>query len=239
MLHLNLSRFSNTDLETISHYQSAYLDSLYFGRVNNANELINGREYIPYYFKCRIKPLLFEDMKRNGSMLFNGRKYNDLTLEYDTYLDQLIYSDSSKLIDNKIFKIEMNKDMVEEFRLYFKYDSMVFRHFRTGTGSWFNLEDGFYEVVYDGASKFIIRHRSLPVEQDGMYEYRSVPSKYLQTTSNFSRVRSARSFVKMFGTYSGRVRQYMRTNRIHFPRAGKKEVAAVLKYYDSLATSGK
>ncbi len=235
-LSLSGEVMGNEEYRVISDFQQAYLNTLYVKRVNIADELINGREYIPYYFKCKVKPLLFDQRKRSGSLLFNGRRYDHLKLEYDTFLDQLVYSDSSKLVDDKLFEIALNKDPVEGFSLYFDNDSMTFRHFRTGRQDNFNLPDGFYEVVYDGKSKYIIRHQSFPVEKDGLYEYRYTPSLFVSTGEVFSRFRSTGSFIKLFGKYSDQVRKYMRANQIRVRYAGKSEMSAVLRYYDTLVS---
>jgi hypothetical protein len=226
---------SKEDCGIIAKEQAKYLNSFYTGKVDIADELINGREYVPYYFKCRLKPLLYDEIKRTGTLIFNGRKYSGLKLEYDTFLDQLIYSDSTKLIDDKIFKLAMNKDPVDEFALYLPNDSLKFRHFRGGKDSKFNLPDGFYEVIYDGKSKLIIKHQSFLVEKDGMYEYRYTPAEYLMTGASFIRVKSSSGFLRMFGNESGTVKKYMRTNKIHFRLADKDQIAAVIKYYDKLA----
>jgi hypothetical protein len=227
------------DLGTVSGNQLRYLNSFYVEKVNIADELINGREYVPYYFKVRVKPLLYDEISRTGSLVFNGRTYTNLRLEYDTFLDQLIYSDSTKLIDDKIFKLALNKDPVDEFSIYLANDSLRFRHFRTGPGSSFNLPDGFYEVVYDGMTKCIIRHQSFIIESDGMYEYRYTPAEYILTEGKFVRVKSSSQFIRIFGSRSGEVRKYMRTNSIKYRLADKNEIAAVLNYYDKLAATGK
>ena len=227
------------DYNFISEYQKGYLNDLYVTKVNISDELINGREYIPYYLKCKVKPLLFDGRKRSGSLLFNGRRYDNLKLEYDIYLDQLIYSDSSKFIDDKLFKIALNKDPVDGFSLYFGSDSMIFRHFRTNVAVKANLPEGFYEVVYDGKSKCIIRHQSFLLEEDGEYEYRYTPSEYVMVGESFSKVHSSRGFIKLFGKDSDVVRKFMRTNKVRFGRADKNEVAAVLRYYDTQVMSNK
>jgi hypothetical protein len=227
------------DNNSVSAQQKSYLNSLYVSEVDIADELINGREYIPYYFKCKIRPLLFEEKKRSGSLVFNGRGYYNLSLEYDTYLDQLIYSDSSKLINDRLFKIALNKDPVDAFHLNFRDDSMTFRYFTVIKDRTFNLADGFYEVVYDGKSKCIIKHQSFPVEKDGLYEYRYTPAEYVMVGKSFTRVRSGKTFIRLFGKDSDAIRKYMRTNRVHFRRANKHEIAAVLRYYDAMVISNK
>lgn len=227
------------DYDAITGYQKAYLTVLYAKVIDLSDELINGREHIPYYFKCIVKPLLFAEKKRSGSLLFNGRKYNNLTLEYDTYLDQLIYSDSTKYIMDQQFKIDLNKDPVGEFTLFFKDDSMKFRYFKSDNSGSFNLSEGFYEVVYDGKTKCIIKHQSFIAEKDGLTEYRYTPSEYFRPGKDFTKVKSSRAFIKLFGKDSDVIRKYMRTNRVHFRRAPKQEIAAVLRYYDTLEMSDK
>jgi hypothetical protein len=238
-LTLTDSANGKPDYNLISDLQTSYLDTLYEERVDIADELINGREYVPYYFKCKVKPLLLEEKESRGSLIFNGRQYSNLKLEYDTYLDQLIYSDSTKLINDRLFKIVMNKDHVDGFVLYSSSDSLIFRYFSTDNDGLFNLAEGYYEVVYDGGSKYIIRHQSFPVEKDGEYEYREIPVKYAMVGEGFSRVRTSGSFVKLFGNYSDAVRKYMRTNKVHYKHAGKSEIAAVMRYYDSLVITKK
>ena len=227
------------DYNVITDYQKVYLNALYLREVDKSDELINGREYIPYYFKSNIRPLLFEDKKRSGSLIFNDRQYKNLALEYDTYLDQLIYSDSSKLIEDKQFKIALNKDLVEGFSLIFKDDSMKFRYFRSDGPVKFNLPDGFYEVVYDGKTKCIIRHQSFLGYKDGVVVYPYSRAEYIMVDQNFIRVKSSKSFIKLFGKESDAIRKFMRTNRIHFRRAGKNEIATVLRYYDTSVISNK
>jgi hypothetical protein len=234
---LSLTGDVKPDYRLISDSQVNFLNEFYRNKVDISNDLINGREYVPYYLKCRISPILFEDRKHSGSLMFNGSRYFNLQLEYDTYLDQLIYSDNSKLIDSKTFKIALNKDLVEAFGLYFEGDSLIFRHFRKDATDSLNLPEGYYEVVYDGKSKYIIRHQSALVEEDGIYEYRQIPSVYILVGKSFSKLRSSHSFKESFGKYSDAIRKYMRANRIDFRHAGKSDVAAVLRYYDSMAMS--
>jgi hypothetical protein len=223
---------------TIRARQVKRMNEIYSSHVNNADELINGREYVPYYFKCREKPLLYEDVKRTGSVILNGRKYDNLNLEYDTYLDQLIYSDYSKLIDDKIFKISLNKDLISEFRLYFEHDSLAFMNLRSDRNHKSDLPDGFYEIIYNGRSSYIIKHQSVYIENEGAYEYRYTPVCYISTGGDFIRIKSASGFRKAFGDRSDAIRKYMRVNGISYRSALRNEIAAVMKYFDSIVQEG-
>jgi hypothetical protein len=223
----------------ISDCQISYLFTLYNQRIDDSNVLINGRDYIRYYYRSEIKPLLFNEKKRSGSLVLNGRKYDNLTLEYDTYLDELIYSDRTKFFVDKSLMIALNKDPVDDFKLYFDNDSILFRHFKSSDGVKFNLPEGFYEIVYDGNSKYIIKHQSFVTTEDGVYEYLYSPAGYVMVGENFSRVRSKKGFVELFGEKSKEIKKFMRTSKIHNRKMDKKQIASVLMFYDTVISSDK
>lgn len=228
-----------SDLNLVYETQAAYLDSLYSKRVDIEDELINGREYVPYYFKCRLKPLIADTKVHTGTLVFDGRRYDKLDLDYDTYLDQLIYSDQSKLINDKVFKLALNWNPVDEFIISFGADSMLFRHLGGLKDPGFNLPEAFYEIYHSASSAFIVRHQSFLLEKEGIYEYTYTPAKFVQTGAGFIKVRSAASFLKAFGNEADAVRKFMRTNRVRFRKAGKTEIATVMRYYDNLVATKK
>jgi hypothetical protein len=223
----------------ISDQQIEYLLRLYNQSIDHSNEMINGREYFPYYYRSEIKPLLFNEIKKSGSLIMNGRKYDNLLLEYDTYLDEVIYSDKTKFYDNKSLMIVLNSEQVEGFNLYFENDSLTFRHFRSGDDEKFNLPEGFYEVVYDGKSKYIIKHQSTVSKEKSQDAYLYSPTGYVMVGENFSRLRSKKGFIKLFGVKSVEIRKFMRSNAVRTRAAEKNKIASVLKYYDTLTASDK
>jgi|WetSurMetagenome_2_1015567.scaffolds.fasta_scaffold00535_7 hypothetical protein len=222
---------------TLLGNQNEYLIKLYYQKIGERDELINGRDYVPYYYRSKLKPLLFSDKKRTGSILLNGRRYDGLSLEYDTFLDQVIYADITKFISSGLFKIALNKDIVDNFNLYFDQDSMIFRYFKPVPGNNFNIPEGFYEVAYEGKSKFIIKHQSLAIEQAGLIEYFYSASYYIMVGDGFYRIKSSRDFIKLFEEKSAEIKKYLRISKVNIRNADKKQIAAVLKYYDSQLTS--
>jgi len=50
-----------------------------------------------------------------------------MTLQYDTFLDEVIYTDTSRTINYMFPQIALNKDIVEGFNLYLENDSLIFR----------------------------------------------------------------------------------------------------------------
>ena len=92
------------------------IDSLYVVESGCGNDFISGREYRGYYFRSDHKPVLFYGRERTASLVYKGRTYVDLVLQYDTYLDQVIY-----MIYNNwnASQVALNSDNISRFDLYF------------------------------------------------------------------------------------------------------------------------
>jgi hypothetical protein len=226
-----------SNYNTVADFQKHYLYNMYYNEVNDVDELINGREYIPYYYRAKLKPILFNKRKHTASVDLNGRIYDSISLQYDTYLDELVYVDSTRVINLNIYQIALNKDPIEGFGLYFGYDSLFFRHFNSEKVHDFNLPEGFYEVVYNGKSKYIIKHQSVAIEKEGIDEYYYRPAAYISLGEGFYKIRSSKGFIKLFGEKSNEMKKYLQVNRINTRKADKKQIVKVLKYYDSLVSS--
>lgn len=231
--------YGRIDYTPIIDYQADFISRFYFRNVDNIDELVNGKEYIPYYFRSKYKPLLYFDRRHKSSLTLNGRRYNNVLLEYETYKDELLYSDSLKLIDNKVFMISLNKDPVDGFTFYFGSDSLYFRYFSSETNLNFNLSEGFYEIGYEGRTKFIIKHKSLLLVKEGNEEYVYSPTEYIMVKNGYTKITGKKVFLSLFGDNSGEIKKFIRTNKVNIRKANKNEIATVLKYYDSLNFSNR
>ena len=231
--------YGKVDYMSIIGSQTDYIRRVYYQNVDMIDELVNGRGYIPYYFRSKEKPLLYFDRRHKSSMTLNGRRYDNLMLEYDTFKDELLYSDSLKLIDNEVFMISMNKDLVDGFCFYFGSDSLYFRYFSSETNMNFNLSEGFYEVGYDGHTKLIVKHKSLLLVKEGNEEYVYKPAYFIMVNDGYTKITSKKVFLSLFGDSAGEIKKFIGTNKVRLRKANKNEIATVLKYYDSLILSDK
>jgi hypothetical protein len=231
--------YGKIDYKALLDHQTGYLNKFYYQNVDNVDELVNGKDYIPYYFRSKFKPLLYFDRVHQSSLTLAGRRYDNLMLEYDTFKDELIYWDSLKFIDNRVFKISLNNDPVDGFSFYFGPDSLSFRYFSIEKDMNFNLPEGYYEVAYEGESKFLIKHRSYLLVKEGLDEYIYSPADFIMVNKEYIKITNKRGFLKLFGEKSDAVKKFMRTNKVHIHKADKHEIATILKYYDSLILSGR
>ena len=77
-------------------------------------------------------PNLFYLLTKNEPQPYlpRSRRYNNLILQYDTFLDEVVYTDTSRTMNYRFPEIALNKDIVEGFNLYFEDDSLHFQIFQ-------------------------------------------------------------------------------------------------------------
>jgi hypothetical protein len=233
----SLNNSGNTNSSPINDQQTGYLKRLYSERVEAPKELINGKEYEPYYTRSKIKPLLFPEKERTSSIITNTRRYNNLTLQYDTFLDEVVYTDTSRTINFRFPQIALNKNIINGFNLYFKDDSLIFRYYRLPECSAKNLKEGFYEIAYEGKSQYIIKHESSFYVREGLNNYKYSPKNLISTGDGFYKIKTKKSLLRLFGERSGKVKEYLHSSGVKVRKADKGQFISVLKFYDSLLKS--
>jgi hypothetical protein len=227
----------NTDKTSLIARQTDYLKKLYSENVEAPMELINGKEYEPYYLRSEVKPLLFPNRERTASILTRTRRYNNLTLQYDTYLDEVVYTDTSKQINFRFPQIALNKDIIAGFNLYFKDDSLIFRYFGVSDCSGKNLKEGFYEVVHEGKTSYIIKHESSFYQRQGLNNYKYSAKNLISTGGEFIRIKNKKSLLSLFGERSVEIKSFLHSAKIKMRKADKEQILAIVKFYDSLIKS--
>ncbi len=224
----------SVNVNALIEKQKEYIKKTYSEKIESSNEIVNGKEYVSYYIRSTQKPLLFPKKKRTATLFTSSRRYNNLDLQYDTFLDEVIYTDTTKTINYSFPQIALNKDIVDGFSLYFDDDSMHFKYLRMPQCSEKNLEEGFFEIAYQGKSQYYIKHLSTYFVRDGVNEYEYSPENYISTGGNFYKIAGKGSLLKLFGEESGEMKKFIHLNRIRIRQAGKSEYISILKYYDSL-----
>jgi hypothetical protein len=230
----SLNGTGNFNVRSLIDRQTDYIRSSYSNKIESSKEIINGKEYVSYYLHSTAKPLLFPNKKRSASLFTTSRRYNNLTLQYDTFLDEVLLTDTSRTINYTFPVIALNRDIVEGFNLYFEDDSMLFRYFRLPYSSELNLKDGYYEVAYERKSKYFIKHLSSFYVREGLNEYKYFTENYINTGGKFYKVSGKASLLKLFGEKSGEIKKFLHTSRIRIRQADKNQYISILKFYDSL-----
>ena len=221
------------DLNDSIQLQEEYLSSLYNFETGGSGRLVNGRDYFQYYAGSKLKPILFSGRESRGSVTFSSGILRNVILEYDTFLDEVIYTDSTRYADYPYCKIALNKSSLSGFNLVFGSDTMVFEYFKPGDGKTYNLKEGFYELVYEGKSRYLVKHQSSLVETNGRRDYYYKPVAFLMRGDRYIRVRSFRNLLRLLTAESGDLKKYIHRKRIKAGEAGKRQIIDILEFYDN------
>lgn len=222
--------------DMIAHTEKAqkeYLEKAYSLLVGVEDGVVNGRTYFPYHYRSKNKPLLFFEKDRTASITMNGRKYENIILQYDTFTDEVIFPEIENKHGQGLYQISLNMDIIHSFVLFFKDDTLTFRNITEkevrGTG----LPSGFYEIAYEGESKFMVRHTSAVHQKNGIDEYFYSPAGYLNTGAGFNRIRSNGQFIKMFGNRSAEMKKIVDRYKINVRKANKNQIISALRLFDN------
>jgi hypothetical protein len=229
--------FNKSSGESTEAIQLAYIKGLYLSAFSSPSEIKVGEEYISYYYRSNTTPLLFEGKEFTSILFFNGRKYENIKLQYDTFLDEVLYTDTSRLINNQFPKIDLNKNFVEGFNFYTGYDSLKFRYLRFPKTSTTNLNDGFYEIVYTRGSSALIKHKSIEYRYQAVNEYKYKPELYVSTGDKYSRIKNNKDLIRTFQNHGQQIKEFLGASKIKIKHATKSQIVEALKYYDSLVKS--
>jgi len=217
---------------SINEVKKNNLFEFYSKNINPFLNLINGSEYFPYYSQSSQKPVLNWGEKYSSCIVINGIMYKDILLEYDTYMDDVLFIDGSRSFRGGPLRIALNKENINFFELIKYNDTLNFKYFRNSSA--FNLKEGFYEDVYHGRSIFLIRHSSHLTIINGKNEYPYHPVSYVDAGNGFMKFKTVRQLIRLLGNYSPEVRKYCRKQGIPGGSKDKKQISAVLMQYDDL-----
>jgi hypothetical protein len=208
------------------------LDSIYAVRTGTTHAFINGTEYYPYHYRAKNKPLLFYGVERTSDIVVKGRKFNGLVLQYDIFTDEVIFSEMDNGFGQNRYNISITRDFISDFTLFFRTDTLRFRYLNNSdTGG--DIPAGFYEMAYEGPTGYIIRHRAVVHQRNGIDEYYYSPVGYVKTPSGYSRITSGSKFAKQFGADSEVMKKIVDQRRINLRKANKKQIISILKSFDN------
>lgn len=226
---------SKTELNPFTAVEKAgkeALDSIYAIRTGTEHAFINGTEYFPYHYRAKHKPLLNYGEERSAEITVSGRKYDSLVLQYDTYTDEVIFSEMDNDFGKNLYHISIKRDLIGGFTLFFRTDTLRFRYL-TSAGTGGQIPPGFYEIAYEGPTGYIIRHRSVVHQRNGIDEYYYSPVGYIKTPAGYSRITSGSKFFRLFGENPEEMKKIAERQGIKLRRAGKKEMIRLLQAYDN------
>jgi hypothetical protein len=190
--------------------------------------LLNGRIWRNQYSKAIGDQFFLANTFLKGSVTFNGRRFNNLDLQYDITNDELILRIESYPV------IIMNKEMVDSFSLFFENRNYHIVNAGTDTSS---VLRGYINVLYDGPSTLFVKYtkKLQPLAVDGRYDlFYEEHRTYLRKGTEIVPVEGKRKLLNLLKDNKKEIRYYLRSNRFKFMQKDPNTFIPVLKYYDSI-----
>lgn len=201
--------------------------SFYASVISKNTNLFSGREYEPPPMRLNEgHPYFLNPSWIKGSVTYNGKIFNDVSLKYDLVSDELVL-----MHFNGYFMISLNKETVDDFIL----EAHHFRRFGDNKKLTGNLEEGYYEVLYNGNSLLLKKHmkeiNTVGQGNNQGFEVSGKTSLYLIRNGNVAAVKTKKSFMRQLPSGES-LNRYVKTLKPWFKKDPQYFMVQVLKFLD-------
>jgi hypothetical protein len=194
--------------------------------------LVSGVRYYDLHSRYDGHKYFGDNRFTEGKLFLNSGTYEDVSLKYDLYEQQVILQVS-------LSDLSYTEIVVAGFRIQgFKLGDRVFRKAcfpRTDTLI-FQVIGEEVPQCYLHWSKEVIPHST---DRQSVYEFSKMKRKtYVVIDSQLYRFKGARSFSKAFPGHRAEVMSYIRKNKIRINKAGDRELEALTGFCHDLLKEG-
>jgi hypothetical protein len=192
-------------------------------------QLLNGRIWRNEHLKVEGDQFFLSPAYLPGSVVFNGKLYENLNLRFDIASDELIMSMEDQPI------IILNKEMVDSFDLLF-IDRVW--HFINAGYDTANILQGYVTVLYDGPTSMFVKYqkRILPLAVDGkadlFYQEHKV---YVKSSGELVQVNGKRDFLGLMDDKKIQIKRFIRESPVKPVWREPLSFLPVLIYYDEIS----
>lgn len=191
--------------------------------------LYNGKIWRNLYSKVRGHAFLFSDDFATGSVTVAGRTFNNVSIRYDIYRDQLI------AVTGSGFLIQMNKEMVEAFSI--PHDGRTYRFIRMGSDTLGN-PNGYVNVLARGTVSLLVKYRKKIVylAVDNKYDqFEQFHRLYLMKDGSIYPVASRKNLMDLLGDRKQEIKTFIRKGNLKTVRKNPDSFKVVVDYYNMLS----
>jgi len=185
---------------------------------------IIGYNYSPYTNEIN-NPYFKENKWLKGSLVFNGKSYNIDGLKYDIMIDNLIILFNNN--DMSINYIALDENFITEFTL----QNSKFRFFNNlKNSSDKKINAGYFEVVYDGKLKFLVRSEKYKTLND----YTLSTQMFLLKDGVIINVNNMGKLTNLLKDKEKLVKDFIINNSLTLNQSNYSAISKILKFYESL-----
>jgi hypothetical protein len=165
-----------------------------------------------------------------GSLIFKNKSYEADALLYDIYMDKLVYRYYSSNLDINSISLD------ENFVLGFTIHNSTFRYFKDlTTKSGRKLKDGYYEMVYDGKQKLLVRwEKNKSFDMYVSHKFSVSRRMYMLNDGQVVSIKNKWQLMNHFADKKREVKKFIKKKHILLELKNGSSVTEVFEYYESL-----
>lgn len=198
--------------------------------MKNQALLFNGREYLEFDGLSKQHPYFESEFEEEGAIEYEHQWYTKIPMLYDLTIDALVVEH----YDQRGFRVlvKVHQDDVQSFDL-------LDHHFvRLQADSLNAVKEGFYDLLYQGDTKFYVKrkkniHEDLSNNEVNV-EFIGKNTFYVEKNSIFHVVRGKGSLYKVLKDQKKALKQFASKNQLDFVGAKERSMVELVMYYDQI-----
>jgi hypothetical protein len=206
-----------------------YPVTLYKSATILTQNLYNGRQY--YLYDAREEEFQFYNQRKwhNGVVMYDGQRFDSIPMLYDIFKDELVIKHF--MGDHLLLQSEKVS--------YFILDQHHFARLEAGKEIDPQMRTGFYDIVYNGKSRMIVRRtksrQEKIIEKRVTALYLAKNFYYVFKDDRFHGVQSKKAVYNLFPEHKKELRKVLRDEKIRFRKNRELAIARMVAKHDELA----
>jgi hypothetical protein len=241
---LSCCLFSNRMIAQLKTADSSLLNASLQNIIFLHNEILgvnihlyNGPQNAGYNHLSVGNPYFMADVVQTGSVFYDGILYNEVPMLYDLEQDNIVIVRYNKENSEQQYRNMMRIDLIRNRVGWFALPGHEFVRLEADSNSR-NMNDGFYDRVYDGKIKVFIKHIKKYVEEIKGRElerrHDTYTYYYVQKSGIYYSIKKKKSFLQLFKDKKKELTAFTRKNKLRFKKNEETFITEVSRYYDQL-----
>lgn len=205
-----------------------YAKKVYTSATGPQSHLYNGSAYVDYVQLEEEHPYYLTNDWSTGSIVYENQRYEDVSLMYNIHSDKVICENhSGALVDLVATKVS-----------FFEYSGHTFQRFTREDDSRKAIDEGFYDVLYNGNTKLVVRRVKMFAQtvrsSEIVNEFSLKEHFYLVKNNTFYPIRSKHSVLEILGDQKQNLNQFIHKNKLKFKKTREESFKKLVAFYDTL-----
>ena len=192
--------------------------------------LYNGTEYVGFDRSIKGNEYFGSDDWEEGNIFYDGQLYKKVFLRYDLYDDGVLTEHFGR--NGYYAKVQLIKEKVGYFDLLGHH----FVHIEPDSAENSILRAGFYDVLYDGSTKVLVKRIKEIQQSDSgntlQEEFSERNRIFVEKEGQYFSVKSKRSVIKVLKDQKKDLRRFARHGHLDFTHDREASIVKLARHYD-------